>query len=129
MKKYTAYKTVQLVLFIMVAVIAIAWIFPNYDVYHEVAVNPTLKMLAGSLWAVLLLSFVFILLDYFFFFNHLKEYKEMDLAVHSDPVSGIANRFQTMLAASCSTLPTYSRSTTCTDIFRETWQSETFQIY
>lgn len=93
MKKYTAYKTVQLVLFILVAVVVIAWVFPNSGIYHEVAVNPTMKLLAGALWAVLLLSFVFILLDYVFFFNHLKEYKEMDLAVHSDPLSGIANRF------------------------------------
>ena len=93
MKKYTAYKTIQLILLIAVAAGVIAWVFPNAEVYHQVAVSPTTKLLAGALWAVLLVSFIFVLLDYLFFFNHLKEYKEMDLAVHADPLSGIANRF------------------------------------
>ena len=93
MKKYTYYKLVQLIIFIVVAVIIIAWIFPNADIYHQVATDPTLKLISAAIWAVLLLSFVFILLDYVFFFNYLKDYKEMDLAVHSDPLSGIANRF------------------------------------
>ena len=93
MKKYTAYKTIQLILFILLAVLVLAWIFPNTEVYHLVAQNATVKLLAGALWAVMLLSFIFIFLDYTFFFGYRKEYKEMDLAVHSDPLSGIANRF------------------------------------
>ena len=93
MKKYTLYKTIQLILFIFIAILIMAWIFPNSDVYHAVATNTTVKLVCACIWALLLLSFVFILLDYVFFFNHLKEYREMDIAVHSDPLSGIANRF------------------------------------
>ena len=93
MKKYTVYKTVQLVLFIAISAMVLAYIFPSKNVYHLVATDPTIRFLAIIVWAILLLSFIFILLDYVFFFNHLKEYKEMDIAVHSDPLSGIANRY------------------------------------
>lgn len=93
MKKYTFYKTIQLILFIAVAAGVLAWVFPSKDIYHMVATNVTVRFLAGVVWVILLLSFLFILLDYVFFFGHLKEYKEMDIAVHSDPLSGIANRF------------------------------------
>ena len=93
MKKYTFYKTLQLILFLAVTIAVLAWIFPQTDVYHLVAQNATTRLLAATLWLVMLLVFVFIFLDYAYFFDYRKEYKEMDLAVHSDPLTGIANRF------------------------------------
>lgn len=93
MKKYTGYKTIQLVLFIVLAAAAIFIIFPNAGVYHQVAVDPVMKTLAAVLWCVLGVSFLFILIDFLYFFNYRKEYREMEYALHSDPVSGIANRF------------------------------------
>lgn len=93
MKKYTLYKTIQLIFFVLVAVGILAWIFPVTSVYNQIAHDPTMKLLAASLWFVLLGSFVFIFLDYSYFFGYLKDYKEMDVAVRSDPMSGIANRF------------------------------------
>jgi diguanylate cyclase (GGDEF) domain len=93
MKKYTAYKTIQLILFILLAALVIFKIFPSSQIYHQVAVDPTMKLLSMVLWAAIGLSFLFILLDYTFFFGYTKEYREMETAVHSDPISGIANRF------------------------------------
>ena len=93
MKKYTAYKTVQLILFIALAALIIFKIFPSSQIYHQVATDPTMKLLAMVLWIVLGLSFLFILLDFTYFFGYTKEYREMESAVHSDPLSGIANRF------------------------------------
>ncbi|MDO4493382.1 MAG: GGDEF domain-containing protein [Clostridia bacterium] len=93
MKKYTFYKTVQLVLFILLTLIALLQIFPNEGVYHLIAQDVSARALAMVLWVAFGLSFVFIYFDFSFFFGYRKEYREMDLAVHSDPISGIANRF------------------------------------
>ena len=93
MKKYTTYKTIQLILLILMAAAAIFLVFRNAEVYHQVATDPTMTLLASILWVLLALSFVFIFLDYTFFFGYKKEYREMEYAVRSDPTSGIANRF------------------------------------
>lgn len=93
MKKYTAYKTIQLLLFIALAALILCRIFPSANLYHRVANDPVMKLLAAVNWVTLGLSFLFILLDFTFFFNYRKEYREMEYAAHSDPVSGIANRF------------------------------------
>lgn len=93
MKKYTAYKTIQLVLFIVLAAAAIFIIFPNAGVYHQVATDQVMKTLATVLWCVLGVSFLFILVDFLFSFNISKEVKKMEYALHAHPVSGITNRF------------------------------------
>ena len=93
MKKYTLYKTVQLVLVIAVAAVVVCWIFPNSGVYHQVSTDPTTRLVTMVCWMLLILSFLFILLDFSFFFKYLKEYREMETAARSDPESGINNRF------------------------------------
>ena len=93
MKKYTAYKTIQLILFVAMTVAIVIVIFPNAGVYRQVAIDPVMKILAFTLWAALGISFLFIFLDYTFFFGYKKDYREMEYALHSDPSSGIANRF------------------------------------
>ena len=93
MKKYTAYKTVQLILFLALAALIIWRIFPDSAAFHQVATDSFTQLLAWALWAALGLSFLFILLYYTFFFGYRKEYREMEFAAQSDPVSGIANRF------------------------------------
>lgn len=93
MKKYSVYKTVQLVILLLVAAGAIFVIFRNEGVYHAVAVDSSFTALTLALWLVLVISFVFIFLDYSFFFDYKKEYREMEYAARSDPMSGIANRF------------------------------------
>ena len=93
MKKYTGYKTIQLILLVILAAGAIFLVFRNEDVYHQVAIDPTMKLMATALWIVLGLSFLFVFLDYTFFFGYRKEYREMEYAARSDPMSGIANRF------------------------------------
>ena len=93
MKKYTAYKTVQLVLFLALAAVSAFRIFGSPEIFHQVAIDGTMKLLCVLLWAVLGLAFLFIYLDFTFFFGYRKEYREMEYAAQSDPVSGIANRF------------------------------------
>ncbi len=93
MKKYTAYKTVQLILFLLLTAAAILLIFVRTGVYRQVAADANTRILCMVLWAVLGLSFLFIFLDFSYFFNYRKDYREMEYALHSDPESGIANRF------------------------------------
>lgn len=93
MKKYTAYKTIQLILFIAFAAVAIFVIFPNAGVYRQVATDPVMKTLAAVLWVALGVTFLFIFLDFTFFFEYKKDYHEMEYALHSDPSTGLANRF------------------------------------
>ena len=93
MKKHTVYKTVQLILLVIVAAVVLLWIFPKADAFHRFANDPDITLLAIAMWAVLVICFVFIYLDFKFFFNYAKEFKELELASKSDPVSGIANRF------------------------------------
>jgi len=93
LKKHEIYKTVQLGIFIALAVIGIVKIFFDKDIYYNVAGNASLSILCGMLWLVLLVSFIFIYLDFKYFLNYMKDYKELGYAVKSDPVSGINNRF------------------------------------
>lgn len=93
MKKHTIFKTVQLILFILVAGIVIGLLFSTPEIYHQAATDPVMRTLCIALWAVLGLSFLFLFLDFFFFLNYRREYKEMDYALYNDPLSGIANRF------------------------------------
>ena len=93
MKKHTVYKTIQLVLLLVLAATVILYIFPRADVYHAVANDPTVRLLAIVVWAVFIISFIFLYLDYAYFLNYRKEYHEIELAAGTDPESGIANRF------------------------------------
>lgn len=58
-----------------------------------VASDPSIRILCIALWLVLGLSFLFIYKDFSFFSSYKKDYRELNYAVHSDPLSGIANRF------------------------------------
>lgn len=93
MKKHTIYKTIQLIILIALSALVIYRIFLSPEIYHQVANDPTMKLISGVVWAVLGLSFLFVFLDFVYFFRYRKEYHEMEIAAHSDPESGIANRF------------------------------------
>lgn len=93
MNKHSLFKTIQLVLFVLLAAGVILLIFTDPAVYHQAANDHATRLLCIGLWASLGLSFLFLFLDFYFFLSYRKDYREMDYALHSDPVSGIANRF------------------------------------
>lgn len=98
MKKFDLLKTIQLVLFVGLAAVSLFKILTDSRLYHLVATDPQIRTLCILLWLVLVLSFLFIFLDFSHFSSFKREYKELDFAVSSDPVAGIANRY------SCDTL-------------------------
>lgn len=98
MKKFDLLKTVQLVIFVILAAVSLFKILTDSKLYHLVATDAQIRTLCILLWLVLVLSFLFIFLDFSHFSSFKKEYRELDFAVSSDPVAGIANRY------SCDTL-------------------------
>lgn len=93
MKKHGIIKTIQLILFIGLTAACLYYIFSTPEVYHLIGTDASFRLLGILLWIVLGLSFIFILLDYNFLSSYKRDYRELDFAVHSDPATGIANRY------------------------------------
>lgn len=93
MKRYNIFKTAQLILFIILAVICLSVVLINPEVFHLVANDGSFRLICILLWIVLALSFVGIFLDFTYMSSYKRDFSELDFAVHSDPVSGIANRY------------------------------------
>ncbi|MDE6960746.1 MAG: diguanylate cyclase [Lachnospiraceae bacterium] len=87
------YKTIQLVLYIVLTACCLGILLLDERVYHLVASDPSFRILGVLLWLALGFSFVFIYRDFQYFSNSRKDFWELDYAVHSDPLSGLANRF------------------------------------
>ena len=92
MKKFDIFKTVQLLIFVALAGLGLFLILTDSRLYQLVATDSQIRTLCILLWAALGLSFLFIFMDFTLFSSFKREYRELDFAVHSDPVSGIANR-------------------------------------
>ena len=93
MKKYNMFKTIQLIIFIILSVICLCMILINPDVFHLVANDRHFLLLCLMLWIILAISFIGFFMDMNFIASNKKDFNELDFAVHSDPISGIANRY------------------------------------
>lgn len=92
MKKFDLFKTIQLILYVLLAVSGLVVIFTDKELYQLIANDSHIRLLCILLWVVLVLSFFFIFMDFSLFSTFKKDYRELDFAISSDPVSGIANR-------------------------------------
>lgn len=92
MKKFDFVKTIQLLIFTVFAIACLAFVLFNKELYHSIANIPNMKLICGLLWFCLCLVFVFIFIDFNFISSYKKDYNELDHAVHTDHVSGLANR-------------------------------------
>ena len=93
MKRLNYLKIAQLVIYVILTIVCICKIFLNGNVFHQIANDSNMLLLCGLLWAVLGISFIFMFIDFRYFLSYQKEYIEMNYAIHSDPLSGIANRY------------------------------------
>lgn len=93
MKNFDIYKTIQLIIFVLLAIIGLLVIMGDAELYQMIAHNLHIRILCILLWIVLVLSFLFSFIDFNMFSSMKKQYRELDFAVYSDPVSGIANRY------------------------------------
>jgi len=93
MKRFDRIKTLQLALLILVTAAALVTIRRDPELYAQIAENPHVRLLAILLWAVLGISFVFLLYDFSSWAELRRENLELDHAIYSDALTGIANRY------------------------------------
>ena len=93
MKKIDRLKTVQLIVFMALTLVCCLVVFSNTELFHTIALNSGVRTMCMLLWAALGLSFLFIFIDFSTYGSLKREYRELDYAVHSDPIAGIANRY------------------------------------
>lgn len=93
MKKFHIFKTIQLILFIALAGIGLYIILTDSRLYQLVANDMQVRTLCILLWLAFGLSFLCIFTDFSLLSSFKRDYRELDYAVSSDPVAGIANRY------------------------------------
>ncbi|MBQ5676623.1 MAG: GGDEF domain-containing protein [Lachnospiraceae bacterium] len=92
MKKFDFVKTVQLIIFTVFALVCIGLVLFNKELFHAIALNPTMRLICGLLWFCFGLAFVFIFIDFNFISSYKRDYHELEHAVNTDHISGLANR-------------------------------------
>ena len=92
MKKFNIIKTVQLIVMLIFLIVCTVLVLTNKGLFHDIATHPGLKLTAALLWLSFGLNFLFFFLDVRFVADYKRDYRELDFAVHSDPLSGLANR-------------------------------------
>lgn len=93
MKRSGLYKTIQLILLILLSGAGIYALFSNPEAFHMASEDGIFRLLCTILWAVLAVSFVFIFIDFSYLLSMKRDYRQMNYAANYDPISGIANRF------------------------------------
>lgn len=92
MKKLERMKTLQLIVFFLIAVLCIYIIIIKSDTYYQIAESQELQTLVVLLWVSLFVTFLFIFIDFTMFARQKSDFNALDYAVHSDPLAKIANR-------------------------------------
>ena len=93
MKKFDKIKTLQLVLLILLTVVSLTAILRDRELFALIAVNSSAKLISLILWLTLGISFLFLLYDFNSYSDMRRENLELDNAVYSDALTGIANRY------------------------------------
>ena len=93
MKRNNALKTIRLAVYIVLAVISFALVLLNRDIYYGIAHDMNMRALCVLLWLTFGVSFFFAILDFRSMSTMKKDFSELDYAVHTDTLSGLANRF------------------------------------
>lgn len=93
MKKFDIIKTIQLVLLVSLTVAALIAIVRDRALYAMIAADPHVRMLSIVLWLVLGISFGFLFYDFSSYADLKRENMELDNAIYSDALTGIANRY------------------------------------
>lgn len=92
MKKLDTLKSIQLIIYIIIAGVCFYLIVIHSNVYHLIADSKELQLVCLLLWGTLFIAFLFIFIDFSMYARQKKDFKALDYAVHSDPLAKIANR-------------------------------------
>ncbi|MBR2562737.1 MAG: hypothetical protein IKE31_11415, partial [Eubacterium sp.] len=93
MKRFDRIKTIQLVILIALVCVALVTILRSPELFRSIAADPEIRGLSIILWLVCGLSFLFLLYDFNSYTGLKRENMELDNAVYSDALTGIANRY------------------------------------
>ena len=93
MKKFEILKTIQLIIYIFLALAALLTVFRDKELYEMIGADPHVKLLSLILWAFMALSFLFMFFDFGSYSDLKRENLELDHAVYADHLTGIANRY------------------------------------
>lgn len=87
------YKTIQLILYIVITAVCLLVIIFDPEIFRLAVSDIKIFLLGALLFAILAASFIFISKDLRYFRSYKKNFRELDFAIRSDPLSGLANRF------------------------------------
>ena len=92
MKKFNIFKIVQLSLLILITLISV-YLLMQPEVKQYIFDSTPATILFIIVWAVLLVTFVFLLIDFSLISSMKMNYHNLYDVAYSDPLSGIPNRF------------------------------------
>ena len=92
MKKFNTFKTVQLVILIILALFSF-YLLMQPDIKQHVFSSTPATALFVVVWIVLLVNFIFLLIDFNLISSIKLNYHNLYNVAYSDPLSGIPNRF------------------------------------
>ena len=92
MKKFNKLKIVQMAAFIIAAIVALAIIFQDSQLYQTIGVDPHVRALCVIMWIAFGLAFLFLFLDFRLDSTLRRENEELNYAFYTDPDTGVANR-------------------------------------
>lgn len=92
MKRFNKLKIVQLIVFAVCAVCALAIIFRDAELYQTIGFDPHVRALCIILWIAFGLAFIFLFLDFRLDSTLRRENEELNYAFYTDPDTGVANR-------------------------------------
>ena len=93
MRRFDIIKTAQLALLILITAVTLIVILRNNSLYALIATDPAAKTISVMLWLTLGISFLFLLYDFSSYADMRRENMELDNAVYSDALTGMANRY------------------------------------
>ena len=92
MKGFSKLKTIQMIIFLIAAILSLVIIVRDGDLYQMIGFNGHIKALCVLLWVMFGLSFLFMYLDFRLDSSLRRENEELNYAFYTDPDTGIANR-------------------------------------
>lgn len=93
MKRFDIIKTIQLLFLVAAALVTLLVVLRDRELYALMAENGHIRLLGFLLWAVLGISFGFLFYDFHSYSDLKRENMELDNALYSDALTGIANRY------------------------------------
>ena len=92
MKKFNTFKIVQLILLIILTAVSL-YMLMQPEVKQYIFDSTPATILFIIVWAVLLVAFIFLLIDFSLISSMKMDYHNLYDVAYSDPLSGIPNRF------------------------------------